>query len=74
MGVRLLCMECHSYLPCRPILWPVKTNPFEEVILPPFLKPSPCMLARAGEIVVATTRVETMLGDTAVAVHPEDPR
>jgi len=27
-----------------------------------------------GEIVVATTRPETMLGDTAVAVHPEDPR
>uniref|UniRef100_A0A161ZYQ6 valine--tRNA ligase n=1 Tax=Daucus carota subsp. sativus TaxID=79200 RepID=A0A161ZYQ6_DAUCS len=27
-----------------------------------------------GEIVVATTRVETMLGDTAIAVHPEDPR
>lgn len=26
------------------------------------------------EIVVATTRVETMLGDTAVAVHPEDDR
>ena len=26
------------------------------------------------EIVVATTRVETMLGDTAVAVHPKDPR
>lgn len=26
------------------------------------------------EIVVATTRVETMLGDTAVAVHPDDPR
>lgn len=26
------------------------------------------------ELVVATTRVETMLGDTAVAVHPEDPR
>ena len=25
-------------------------------------------------VVVATTRVETMLGDTAVAVHPEDPR
>jgi len=25
-------------------------------------------------IVVATTRPETMLGDTAVAVHPEDPR
>jgi valyl-tRNA synthetase len=27
-----------------------------------------------GEIVVATTRAETMLGDTAVAVHPDDPR
>uniref|UniRef100_A0A7S1CA53 valine--tRNA ligase n=1 Tax=Bicosoecida sp. CB-2014 TaxID=1486930 RepID=A0A7S1CA53_9STRA len=26
------------------------------------------------EIVVATTRLETMLGDTAVAVHPDDPR
>jgi valyl-tRNA synthetase len=26
------------------------------------------------EIVVATTRIETMLGDTAVSVHPEDPR
>jgi valyl-tRNA synthetase len=25
-------------------------------------------------IIVATTRPETMLGDTAVAVHPEDPR
>lgn len=27
-----------------------------------------------GEVVVATTRIETMLGDTAVAVHPDDPR
>ena len=26
------------------------------------------------EIVVATTRIETMLGDSAVAVHPEDKR
>jgi valyl-tRNA synthetase len=26
------------------------------------------------EIVVATTRLETMLGDTAVAVHPKDER
>ena len=26
------------------------------------------------QLVVATTRLETMLGDTAVAVHPEDPR
>ncbi len=27
-----------------------------------------------GEIVIATTRPETMIGDTAIAVHPEDPR
>jgi len=27
-----------------------------------------------GSIVVGTTRPETMLGDTAVAVHPDDPR
>lgn len=26
------------------------------------------------KLIVATTRVETMLGDTAVAVHPKDPR
>jgi valyl-tRNA synthetase len=26
------------------------------------------------EIVVATTRPETMLGDVAIAVHPADPR
>jgi valyl-tRNA synthetase len=31
-------------------------------------------LEGAGEIVVATTRPETMLGDTAVAVNPEDER
>ena len=28
----------------------------------------------SGSIAIATTRPETMLGDTAVAVHPEDPR
>lgn len=28
----------------------------------------------SGEVVVATTRPETMLGDTAVAVHPKDER
>ncbi len=27
-----------------------------------------------GGVVVATTRAETMLGDTGVAVHPDDPR
>ena len=28
----------------------------------------------AREIIVATTRPETMLGDTAVAIHPDDDR
>ncbi len=32
------------------------------------------LLDKRGEIVVATTRPETMLGDTAVAVHPDDER
>jgi valyl-tRNA synthetase len=31
-------------------------------------------LVGGGEIVVATTRPETMLGDTAVVVHPDDDR
>ncbi len=31
-------------------------------------------LVEGGEVVVSTTRPETMLGDTAVAVHPEDER
>lgn len=31
-------------------------------------------LEDGGEIVVATTRPETMMGDTAIAVHPEDDR
>jgi valyl-tRNA synthetase len=26
------------------------------------------------ELVVATTRIETMLGDCAVAIHPDDTR
>jgi valyl-tRNA synthetase len=32
------------------------------------------LIGRPGEVIVATTRPETMLGDTAVAVHPEDER
>jgi valyl-tRNA synthetase len=28
----------------------------------------------SGHVTIATTRPETMLGDTAVAVHPDDPR
>lgn len=32
------------------------------------------LLDKVGEIVVATTRPETLLGDTAIAVHPDDER
>jgi valyl-tRNA synthetase len=32
------------------------------------------ILGEEGHVTVATTRPETMLGDTAVAVHPDDPR
>lgn len=32
------------------------------------------LLDHVGEIVVATTRPETLLGDTAIAVHPDDER
>jgi valyl-tRNA synthetase len=38
------------------------------------LLPAPTGADGAPEIVVATTRPETMLGDTAVAVHPDDER
>jgi valyl-tRNA synthetase len=39
---------------------------------PRTLNPEPS--GRPSHMVVATTRPETMLGDTAVAVHPDDPR
>ena len=34
----------------------------------------PLVDGAGGAVTVATTRPETMLGDTAVAVHPDDPR
>jgi valyl-tRNA synthetase len=46
------------YQPCKGKLWHIKYP-----------------VAGSDEfVIVATTRPETMLGDTAVAVHPEDPR
>lgn len=32
------------------------------------------LLIVEGEVAVSTTRPETMLGDVAIAVHPDDPR
>uniref|UniRef100_A0A8B9RRL8 valine--tRNA ligase n=1 Tax=Accipiter nisus TaxID=211598 RepID=A0A8B9RRL8_9AVES len=44
-------------------------TPIEFGVLVAFAYP-----LEGDEVVVATTRLETMLGDVAVAVHPEDPR
>ena len=62
----------HQLVPARPhraVATPRSTTPT-----------SPASWSRSGtatatsSIVVATTRAETMLGDTAVAVHPDDER
>ncbi|KAI5332288.1 hypothetical protein L3X38_022417 [Prunus dulcis] len=50
---------------------PGYANPIEFGVLTSFAYP---LEEDLGEIVVATTRVETMLGDTAIAVHPNDKR
>nr|XP_016488558.1 PREDICTED: valine--tRNA ligase, mitochondrial 1-like isoform X2 [Nicotiana tabacum] len=46
-------------------------DPVEFGVLTSFAYP---LEGGLGEIVVATTRIETMLGDTAIAIHPEDKR
>ncbi|GLT81109.1 hypothetical protein SLA2020_525130 [Shorea laevis] len=46
-------------------------KPVEFGVLTSFAYP---LEGENGEIVVATTRVETMLGDTAIAIHPDDKR
>ncbi|KAL3526173.1 hypothetical protein ACH5RR_014545 [Cinchona calisaya] len=46
-------------------------DPVEFGVLTSFAYP---LEGNPGEIVVATTRVETMLGDTAIAIHPDDKR
>eukprot|EP00192_Tetraselmis_astigmatica_P024574 CAMPEP_0117679300 /NCGR_PEP_ID=MMETSP0804-20121206/17744_1 /TAXON_ID=1074897 /ORGANISM="Tetraselmis astigmatica, Strain CCMP880" /LENGTH=940 /DNA_ID=CAMNT_0005488719 /DNA_START=78 /DNA_END=2900 /DNA_ORIENTATION=- len=50
---------------------PGYTDPVEFGVLVSFAYP---LADGEGEVVVATTRIETMLGDTAVAVHPDDER
>lgn len=66
MWVRLGVLTCHA-LACLPL----PLQPVEFGVLTSFAYP---LEDGSGEIVVATTRPETMLGDTAVAVHPEDAR
>lgn len=51
----------------------VRNNRLLLFLLPSF--PSPLADSETNEeVVVATTRLETMLGDTGIAVHPEDSR
>ncbi|KAL1565985.1 Valine--tRNA ligase, mitochondrial 1 [Salvia divinorum] len=54
-----------------PLPVPEYDAPVEFGVLTSFAYP---LEGDLGEIVVATTRVETMLGDTAIAIHPDDPR
>ncbi|KAL7136621.1 hypothetical protein ABFS83_10G042000 [Erythranthe nasuta] len=54
-----------------PLRVPGYEKPVEFGVLTSFAYP---LEEGVGEIIVATTRVETMLGDTAIAVHPDDAR
>ncbi|KAL9153603.1 hypothetical protein ABFS82_10G060500 [Erythranthe guttata] len=54
-----------------PLRVPGYEKPVEFGVLTSFAYP---LEEGLGEIIVATTRVETMLGDTAIAVHPDDSR
>jgi valyl-tRNA synthetase len=60
------CPECHTALSDEEVNHSDDLGGFWNIAYP--LKDG------SGEIVVATTRPETMLGDSAVAVHPADPR
>ncbi|MBN2467569.1 MAG: valine--tRNA ligase, partial [Deltaproteobacteria bacterium] len=60
------CPRCHTALSDLEVDYKETPGSFYHVRYP---------LKKGGEaIIVATTRPETMLGDTAVAVHPEDDR
>jgi len=60
------CPRCHTALSDIEVEYEEETGELVYITYP--------FLDRPGGITVATTRAETMLGDTAVAVHPEDPR
>jgi valyl-tRNA synthetase len=54
------------------IRYPLAGAPLELTL--PASGDLPSRTVNVDSVVVATTRPETMLGDTAVAVHPDDPR
>ena len=59
------CPRCRSAISDEEIDWQEHTDSLVSLRYP---------IDGGGEIVVATVRPETMLGDTAVAVSPDDPR
>jgi valyl-tRNA synthetase len=65
------CSECHTALSDLEVENEEAQGELYEFAYPA-ADPDPA--AGVTELVVATTRPETMLGDTAVAVHPDDPR
>ncbi|KAK2985083.1 hypothetical protein RJ640_022961 [Escallonia rubra] len=66
-----LANSCIRYQESTPLKVPGYDRLVEFGVLTSFAYP---LEGDDGEIVVATTRVETMFGDTAIAVHPDDPR
>ncbi len=67
-GRRLInwCVRCHTALADDEIEHEEKDGKLWYIRYP--------LKGRRGHLLVATTRPETMLGDTALAVHPEDKR
>jgi valyl-tRNA synthetase len=59
------CPSCMSAISDLEVEWREHTDSLYSIRYP---------VEGGGEIVIATVRPETMLADTGVAVHPEDPR
>ncbi len=59
------CIRCHTALSDLEVVHQDSQGKLWDFAYP---------LEEGGQIVVSTTRPETMLGDTAIAVHPEDER
>jgi len=59
------CPRCRSAISDEEIEWQEHTDSMVQLRYP---------LEGGGDVVIATVRPETMLADTGVAVHPDDPR
>jgi len=60
------CSRCHTALADDEVEYVPRTSTLYQIKYP--------LADGSGHLTVATVRPETMLGDTAVAVHPDDPR